>query len=170
MPPAEAITIAAEGEPRKRRENQQAMELAQNQLAQERLAEPSEEEGAKPAGQRFINAGEAPLLLAFTGVVEGVQQVVDWLNLAFGAGTIINAAITAAVLFVLFIWVTGKVAKGAPKKWYKVIYLGAAGGVIPIIPGQIGAIIWLLIQDRKILGKVAGELGEKIEKQAKKVM
>ncbi len=144
-------------------ENQQAMELAQNQITNERGVEPETEEGAaKPAEERFINSGEVTLLLAFTGAVEGIQQAIDWLNLAFGIGTIINVAITLAVLFILVLWLTGKVAKGAPKKWYKALYYGAVGGALPIIPGFLGSIIYLLIQDRKILGKTAGKLMEKI--------
>ncbi|MFH0803854.1 MAG: hypothetical protein V1877_01930, partial [Candidatus Tagabacteria bacterium] len=59
-------------------EEQRAMELTQNQLASERLAEPAkDEEAAKPAKEHFINSGEAILLLAFTGFIELLQWALD---------------------------------------------------------------------------------------------
>ncbi|PIQ69646.1 MAG: hypothetical protein COV90_00225 [Candidatus Tagabacteria bacterium CG11_big_fil_rev_8_21_14_0_20_41_11] len=157
-------------------EEERMMQLEQQRLAAERQQEKQEEEEAgaearaKPAKGHYISSGEAVLLLAFTGAVEIIQAIVDWLNLAFMIGTIINAIITAFVFGILAIWMIGKVAKGAPKKWYKALYYGAGGGVLPIIPGFLGAIIYLLIQDRKILGKVAGKLGEDVEKVVKKAM
>ena len=150
-------------------EDEWSMELAQNQIAAENMAEEIEEEEteeSKPikTEERFINPGEAVLLLAFTGIMAGVSWLLDFIPYI---GWIINIVINILIGFVLFIWLTTKVAKGAPKKWYKAIYYGAAGS---FFGGYFGAIIYLLIQDRKFLGKVAGKLGEEIEKQAKKVM
>jgi len=150
-------------------ENEQLAELEQRR-AEERLAEEKSQQGvegegaAKPAEEHFINSGEAVLLLAFTGIIAIISVVLDWLPYF---GWIINLIINLAVGGILLLWLTGKVAKGAPKKWYKAIYYGALGS---FFGGYFGAIIWLLIQDRKVLGKVAGKLGEKIEEQAKKVM
>ncbi len=141
-------------------ENQQAMELAQKQLAAENAAEPAtEEETAKPAEERFINSGEAVLLLAFTGGIEIIQWILDMVPYA---GWIVNGGISFFVGGIIFLWLIGKIARGAPKKWLKAVYYGVAGGVLPIIPGYLGVIIYLLIQDRKILGKTAGKLMEKI--------
>ena len=141
-------------------EDQQTMELAQKQLAAENAVEPATGEGAaKPAEERFINSGEAILLLAFTGSVEIIQWILDMVPYA---GWIVNGGISFFVGGIIFLWLTGKIAKGAPKKWLKAVYYGAAGGALPIIPGYLGVIIYLLIQDRKILGKTAGKLMEKI--------
>lgn len=148
-------------------EDEWSMELTQGQIASENAAEETEETqeaAAKTAEGHFINSGEATLLLAFTGAMAGISWLLDFIPYV---GWIINAIINFFAGFILFIWMTGKVAKGAPKKWYKAIYYGAAGS---FFGGYFGAIIYLLIQDRKVLGKVAGELGEKIEEQAKKVM
>lgn len=147
-------------------EDQREMELRQNQLAAEKEAESVEEGGGavKPATERFINSGEAILLLAFTGIIAIISILLDFIPLM---GWLANLLINLAVGGLLLLWLTGKVARGAPKKWYKAIYYGAAGS---FFGGYFGAIIWLLIQDRKVLGKVAGNLGEKIEEQAKKVM
>jgi hypothetical protein len=148
-------------------ENEWAMQLNQGALANENAAEGATETGkaaAKPAEQRFISGGEAPLLLAFTGAVAGIMAFFDLIPYV---GWVINVIIAFIVGGILLLWLTGKIARGAPKKWYKAIYYGAAGS---FFGGFFGAIIWLLMQDRKILGKIAGELGEKIEEQAKKVM
>jgi hypothetical protein len=144
-------------------EDQRAMELTQNQLATEREAEPTEEgEGAaKPKAEHFINSGEAVLLLAFTGSVEIIQWILDMVPYA---GWIVNGGISFFVGFIIYIWLSGKIARGAPKKWLKAIYYGAAGGAIPIIPGYCGAIIYLIYQDRQFLGKVAGKIVKLIEK------
>ncbi len=154
-------------------EEERMMQLEQDRIADEAYAEEDEESEtsakAKPAEKHYISSGEAILLLAFTGLIELIQWAVDLLNLAFGIGIIINVVITGIVFGILAVWMTGKVAKGAPKKWYKALYYGAGGGVLPIIPGFLGAIIYLLIQDRKILGKVAGKLGEAVEKAAQKI-
>ncbi len=153
-------------------EEERMMQLEQSRIADEASAEEEEssmETKAKTAEEHYISSGEAVLLLAFTGLIEVIQWIVDLLNLAFGIGIIINAIITGFVFGILAIWMTGKVAKGAPKKWYKALYYGAGGGVLPIIPGFLGAIIYLLIQDRKILGKVAGKLGGGVEKVAQKI-
>ncbi len=154
-------------------EEDRMMQLEQDRIADEAYAEEEEESttgaGAKPAEEHYISSGEAILLLAFTGLVEVIQWAVDLLNIAFGLGIIINAIITGLVFGILAIWMTGKVAKGAPKKWYKALWYGAGGGVLPIIPGFLGAIIYLLIQDRKILGKIGGKLGEEAEKLATKI-
>jgi uncharacterized membrane protein len=146
-------------------EDQRAMELAQNQLSAERETEPTaEESAAKPAEERFISSGEAILLLAFTGII----AIISWaFNFIPYVGWVLNLIINIAVGGILLLWLTGKIAKGAPKKWYKAIYYGAAGS---FFGGYFGAIIWLLIQDRKILGKVAGKLGEEMEKTAKKAI
>lgn len=139
-------------------EEQQAMELTQNQLADERTAEEAGEakkEKQQPKIRQFINGGEAILLLAATGFIEIIQWLLDLIPYA---GWIANGGISILVAMTLFIWLTGKVAQGAPKSWYKVIWLGALGGALPVIPGQLGAIIYLLIQDRKLLGKIGGKL------------
>ena len=117
-------------------EEQRLMQLQQARMAEEMAAEEADEaqKTAKPAETHFINSGEATIMLAFTGIIEAIQAVVDWLNLAFFIGEIINIIITIFVGFVLFIWLTGKIAKGAPKKWYKAIYWGAVGGAVPIVP------------------------------------
>lgn len=159
-------------------EDQQAMELEQARLADERAAEEkaseetAEEETteetaaekgkkAKSAKGPFINAGEATLLLAFTGFMELVQWALDFVPFL---GWAINIAISGIVGFIVYIWVSGKITKGAPKKWLKAIYYGAAGSAIPIIPGYCGAIIYLIYQDRQFLGKTMGKIGELIEK------
>ncbi len=121
---------------------------------------------AAQSSQRFIDSGEAVLLAATTGLTELIQWALD---LVPYVGWIINGGITFVVGFGLFIWVSGKVAKGAPKKWYKAIYWGAVGGALPVIPGYLGSIIYLLIQDRKILGKIAGKMGEEAEEKLKKL-
>ncbi len=157
MPNGETTTI----------EEERMMRLEQERLAGEKQQEEQEEvaaEQVKPEEQHFINSGEATLLLAFTGAVAGIMCLFDLIPYA---GWVINIIIALFVGGILLLWLTGKVAKGAPKKWYKAIYYGAAGS---FFGGYFGAIIWLLIQDRKILGKVAGGLSEKIEEQAKKVM
>ncbi len=127
---------------------------------------PAAASAEKAKEEHFINTGEAALLLAFTGAIEVICWILDFIPYL---GWIINIVITVIVGGILLIWLTGKVAKGAPKKWYKAIYWGAVGGAIPIVPGYLGAIIWLLVQDRKILGKVAGKLGEAVEKTIEKV-
>lgn len=149
-------------------EDQRMMELQQKRLMDERTEEETAESGkeAKPAAEHFFNSGEMILAMAFTGAIEIIQWLLD---LVPYAGWIVNGGITFVVGFSLFIWLTGKVAQGAPKRWYKAVYYGAAGGALPVIPGFLGAIIWLLIQDRKILGKVAGKAGEALEKTIKKV-
>ncbi len=154
------------------------MELKQTRLADERAEEEAEGEqsAAKPASH-LINSGEAALLLGFTGFIELVQWGLDAAPAILTSIPVIGwvlgpgmsaAAFFANILIALFVggslllWVNGKVAKGAPRKWYKIIYIGATGSVIPIIPGYLGAIIYLLILDRKILGKIATRaLGEK---------
>lgn len=139
-------------------EEQQAMELTQNQLADERTAEEAGEakkEKQQSKIRQFINGGEAILLLAATGFIEIIQWLLDLIPYA---GWIANGGISILVAMTLFIWLTGKVAQGAPKSWYKVIWLGLVGGALPVIPGQLGAIIYLLIQDRKLLGKIGGKL------------
>lgn len=146
-------------------EEERKMRLTQETQGAERA---EEEKAQKKTGVRqFINSGEAILLLAATGFIEIIQWLFDLIPYA---GWAANGGISLLVALTLFIWLTGKVSQGAPKSWYKAIWLGALGGVLPVIPGQLGAIIYLLIQDRKILGKVAGKLGEEIEEQAKKVM
>ena len=153
-------------------EEERMMQLEEARIADEEASAAAEEEEtdetqgkpAKSAPDHFINGGEAALLLAFTGLVEIIQWAVDFLDVIL-IGILINGAITIFVGFILFIWVSGKVADGAPKSWFKAIYYGAVGGALPVIPGFLGAIIYLLIQDRKILGKVAGELGEKIARK-----
>ncbi len=141
-------------------ENEQAVELAQSQRAGELAAETEPAaEGAKPGAERFISSGEAILLLAFTGSTEIIQWLLD---LVPYAGWIVNGGITFVVGFSLIIWLTGKVAKGAPKKWYKAVYYGAVGGALPVIPGFFGSIIYLLMQDRKLLGQTASKLMGKI--------
>jgi hypothetical protein len=150
-------------------ENEWAMQLNQNALASENAAEAegateTGEAAAKPAEQRFISDGEAPLLLAFFGAVAGIQGTFDLIPYV---GWIINVGITLVAGGIFFIWLTGKVAKGAPKKWYKALWYGALGS---FFGGYFGAIMYLLMQDRRILGKVAGKFGEKIEKIAKKTI
>ncbi len=140
-------------------ENQRAMELAQKRNQEEPTEAEEGGEGAKPREERFINSGEAILLLAFTGAVEIIQWALDMVPYV---GWIVNGGIAFFVGGIIFIWLTGKIAKGAPKKWYKAVYYGAVGGALPVIPGFLGAIIYLLIQDRKILGQAAGKLMEKI--------
>ncbi len=150
-------------------EEQRLMELQQARMADEMAAEEEREEetekgAAKPAEEQFINKGEAILLLAFTGLVAVVSWALDFIPFA---GWIINLIINIFVGFAFFIWLTGKIAKGAPKKWIKALYYGAAGS---FFGGYFGAIIYLLIQDQKMLGKVAGKLGEEIEGIAKKAI
>ncbi len=151
-------------------EDERLMRLQQSRQADETAGEEATGEEAtgeeKAKEEHFINTGEAALLLAFTGAIEVICWILDFIPYL---GWIINIVITVIVGGILLIWLTGKVAKGAPKKWYKAIYWGAVGGAIPIVPGYLGAIIWLLVQDRKILGKVAGKLGEAVEKTIEKV-
>ena len=159
MPEDEATTI----------ENEQLAELEQKRTADERMEEgrAESEEGIKPATGHFFDSGEVILALAFTGSTEIIQWLLDMVPYV---GWIANGGIAFVVGFSMLLWLTGKIAKGAPKKWYKAVYYGAAGGAIPVIPGFLGAIIWLLIQDRKILGKVAGKAGGTLEKNLKKAM
>lgn len=136
-------------------------EKRQEQLNRSRkdAAEEESEETKRASPPRFINAGEAIILLAFTGAIEILQWALDLIPYL---GWIINIIISGFVLFVLFIWLTGKIAQGAPKKWLKALWYGAFGGVLPVIPGFLGAIIYLLMQDWKIFGKIFGKLGEKV--------
>jgi hypothetical protein len=149
-------------------EDRQAMELTQNQLASEQAAESAEEEktAAKPAEGRYINSGEATLLLAFFGSLEIVQWLLDMIPYA---GWIINVGIAFFAGFIFFIWLSGKIAKGAPKKWYKAVYYGAAGSALPIIPGYLGAIIYLYMEDHQLLKKIGGKLGETAGKIMEKI-
>lgn len=126
-------------------EQERAMNLAENQSAGQR----TEKSAAAPTQKHFINFGEAALLLAFTGCVEAIQLILDFIPFL---GWLVNTVIAFLMGLVFFIWLNGKISKGAPKKWYKAIYGGAAGSIIPIIPGYFGAIIYLLIQDRNIPG------------------
>lgn len=160
---AEEDTIIEEAEEEKR-----LMRLEEQRRAQEMTEEEEKtEEGTiKPPEEHFINTGEAALLLAFTGAGEGITWLLDFIPFAGWVISII--AVTAPVGGILLIWMTGKVAKGAPKNWYRAIYWGAVGGAIPIIPGYLGSIIWLLMQDRKILSKIGGKLGETLGKIAAK--
>ncbi len=146
-------------------EQERMVQLEQDRIADEMAAEEELEEGAKakPAEEHYISPGEAILLLAFTGLVALISWAFDFIPFL---GWIINLIINLLVGLTLFIWVSGKVAKGASVKWYKAIYYGAAGS---FFGGYLGAIIYLLIQDRKILGKVAGKLGESVEKVAQKI-
>jgi uncharacterized membrane protein len=148
--------------------DEQAIQLKQSQIAAERAAgEAGRAKKGKPKEEHFINSGEAILLLAATGSLEIIQWLLDLIPYV---GWIVNGGISILVAMTLFIWLTGKVAQGAPKSWYKVIWLGAFGGALPVIPGQLGAIIYLLIQDRKLLGKIGGKLGEEAEKLAQKAI
>ncbi len=144
-------------------EEERMMQLEQDQIADEASAEKEEESETgsktKPAEEHYINAGEAILLLAFTGFIELLQWALDLIPYV---GWVVNIIISFFVGGIIFLWLTGKIAKGAPKKWLKAVYYGAAGGALPIIPGYLGVIIYLLIQDRKILGKTAGKIMEKI--------
>ena len=148
-------------------EEQRLMRLQQMREKAENEAE--EETGEEPKtgpGKRFINSGEAIILLAATGFVEIVQWALDFI---IYLGWIVNVGISILVAIALFIWATGKVAQGAPKSWYKIIWAGAFGGAIPVIPGQLGAIIVLIALDWKWLGKIMGEkLGGKLEQLAAK--
>lgn len=152
-------------------EDQRMMELEQARFADEKAAEEASEESAgdaaaKPAVRRFINSGEAPLLLAFTGAIDAVQWLFDFIPYF---GWILNVIIAFPVGFILYIWIKGKMAKGAPKKWYKVLFAGAGGSIIPIIPGYFGAIIWLILEDRQTLKKAFGKLGKVAEKVMEKI-
>ena len=149
-------------------ENERMMQLEQERLAGERQKEEQGKtaEGKQSKTQQFINSGEAIMLLAATGFIEIIQWLFDLIPYA---GWVVNGGISILVAMALFIWATGKVAQGAPKSWYKAIWLGAFGGALPVIPGQLGAIIYLLMQDRKLLGKIGGKLGEEAEKLATKI-
>ncbi len=132
------------------------MRLQQTRGKAETEAEEKEAGKAKAgAAKRFINSGEAIILLAATGFIEIIQWALDLIPYV---GWVVNGGISFLVAMVLLIWMTGKVAQGAPKSWYKAIWFGAFGGAIPVIPGQLGAIIYLLMQDRKIFGKIGGKL------------
>ncbi|MDP3052286.1 MAG: hypothetical protein Q8N42_02140 [bacterium] len=147
-------------------ENEQMMRLEQERLASERQEEETAKGKQQSKTQQSINSGEAIILLAATGFIEIIQWALDLIPYV---GWVVNGGISILVAMALFIWATGKVAQGAPKSWYKVIWLGAFGGALPVIPGQLGAIIYLLIQDRKLLGKIGGKLGEETEKLATKI-
>lgn len=143
------------------------MELRQNQLANEGAAEAETgEEAAKPAEEHFINSGEMTLLSAFFGSLEIVQWLLDMIPYV---GWVINGGIAFFAGFIFFIWLNGKISKGAPKKWYKAVYYGAAGSAIPIIPGYLGAIIYLYLQDHQLLKKIGGEVGKIAGKVMKKI-
>ncbi len=146
-------------------EEERMMQLEQNRIADETSAEEEEESGAgamaKPAEKHYINSGEAILLVAATGFIEIIQWALDLIPYV---GWVINAGISFFVGFIIYIWLSGKITRGAPKKWLKAIYYGAAGGAIPIIPGYCGAIIYLIYQDRQFLGKAMGKIGKIIEK------
>ncbi len=142
------------------------MQLEQERLADERQEEETTKGKQQPKTQQFINSGEAIMLSAATGFIEIIQWLFDLIPYA---GWVVNGGISILVALALFIWATGKVAQGAPKSWYKVIWLGAFGGVLPVIPGQLGAIIYLWMQDWKLLGKIGGKLGEEAEKLAAKI-
>ncbi len=145
-------------------EEERMMQLEQDRIADEAYAEEEEElaEGKQQSKtQHFINSGEAILLVAATGFIEIIQWALDFIPYV---GWVINAGISFFVGFIIYIWLSGKIARGAPKKWLKAIYYGAAGGAIPIVPGYFGAIIYLIYQDRQFLGKVAGKIGKLIEK------
>jgi len=169
-------------------EDNRLMELEQARLADERAeAETEEEQSADALPRHLINTGEAALLLGFTGFIELLQWLIDGLPAALTAtvqivpglgqalGVVMGPAlegvsIAANIIITLFVggtllfWVHGKTQRGAPKKWYKVIYIGATGAVIPIIPGFLGAIIYLVMIDRKAFGKLGTKLMEKAEK------
>ncbi len=125
-----------------------------------------EKAGAKPESKHFIESGEAALLLAFTGCVEIIQWLLDMVPYV---GWVVNGGISFFLGLIFYIWLTGKISKGAPKKWYKAIYAGSVGSVIPIIPDYFGAIIYLYIQDHKLLKKIGGKAGEMAEKAMEKV-
>jgi len=145
-------------------EEERMMQLEQNRIADEMTLE---EEGESAEGkqksktQHFINSGEAILLVATTGFIEIIQWALDFIPYV---GWVINVGISFFVGFTIYIWLSGKITKGAPKKWLKAIYYGAAGGAIPVIPGYCGAIIYLIYQDRQFLGKAMGKMGKLIEK------
>ncbi len=117
-------------------EDERLMRLQQSRQADETAGEEATGEEAtgeeKAKEEHFINTGEAALLLAFTGAIEVICWILDFIPYL---GWIINIVITVIVGGILLIWLTGKVAKGAPKQWYKAIYWGAVGGAIPIVPG-----------------------------------
>jgi len=145
-------------------EEQRMMELEQARMAEESSAQ--ETAKAKTEPRHFIESGEAALLLAFTGCIEIVQWLLDMVPYV---GWIVNGGIAFFVGLIFFIWLNGKISKGAPKKWYKAVYAGAAGSIIPIIPGYFGAIIYLYLEDHKLLKKVFGKAGEMAGKALEKV-
>ncbi|OHA16043.1 MAG: hypothetical protein A3A10_02510 [Candidatus Tagabacteria bacterium RIFCSPLOWO2_01_FULL_42_9] len=145
-------------------EEQRLINLQQARLADEKSAQT--QAAAKPESRRFINSGEAIFLLAFTGIVEAIQMVLDFIPFL---GLALNAVIAFFVGFVLYIWVKGKIAKGAPKKWQTALFAGAGGSILPFVPGYLGAIIWLILEDRQLLKKAFGKVGEMAQKLSVKL-
>lgn len=149
-------------------EEARAASLAESRRADERAAEEATEsksETVAPAEKHFINSGEATLLLAFTGFIEIIQWLLDMVPYA---GWILNGGLSLFMGLIFFIWLTGKIAKGAPKKWYKAVYYGAAGGALPIIPGYLGVMIYLILDDHQLLKKAFGKIGETAQKMMQK--
>ncbi len=154
-------------------EARRADEMAQEEAAENQTAAPG----------HFINSGEASLILGFAAFIVLAQwgleaipalvtsiPVIGWLigGAMAMAGYAINIVVTIFALLILLLWVNGKVAKGAPRKWYKIIIIGAFGNVIPFVPGFLGAIIYLIMTDHKIFGKLGTKLIEKMGKAAVK--
>lgn len=154
-------------------EARRADEMAREEAAENQTAAPS----------HFINSGEASLILGFAAFIVLAQwgleviptlvtsiPIIGWLigGAMTMAGYVANFVLTILILLILLLWVNGKVAKGAPKNWYKIIIIGAFGNVIPFVPGFLGAIIYLIMTDHKIFGKIGTKMIEKLGKAAVK--
>lgn len=154
-------------------EARRAEEMAQEEAAENQTATPS----------HFINSGEASLILGFAAFIVLAQwglealptlvagiPIIGWIigGAMTMAGYVVNIIITIFALLILLLWTNGKVAKGAPKSWYKTIIIGAFSNVLPFVPGFLGAIIYLIMTDRKIFGKLGTKLIEKFGKAAVK--
>lgn len=159
-------------------EDERLMNLEESRRAEE-MAREEAEENQPAVPSHFINSGEATLILGFAGLIVLAQwglealpamvaaiPVIGWLvgGAMTMAGFVANAVVTILALLIFLLWVNGKVGKGAPKSWYKVIIIGAFGNVLPYVPGFLGAIIYLLMIDRKIFGKLGTKLMEKLGK------
>ncbi len=107
--------------------------------------EETTEEQKETPKQQFIGSGEAIILIGFTGMLELLQWGLDFIPFL---GWAINAVIAVLAGLALIFWVSPKTARGAPKSWYWTIILGGVGSALPIIPGYLGAIIYLIVQDR----------------------
>lgn len=137
-------------------EEQRMMNLEQARRADE-VDSQNQQRSTATTPKHFIGSGEFAIFSTFLGVIEIAQLLLDFIPFI---GWVVNVVISLFIGLIFYFWLNGKINKGAPKKWYKAIYAGAGGSIIPIIPGYFGAIMYLYIQDHKLLGKIGKAMGD----------